>query len=130
MSETEKITINLSVVDLGKIDLLVEEGFYSNRTDFIRAAIRAQMHQHQDAVKDITVRKTMGMGIIGYGREALEARREDGRMLDVRIVGMFILEKDVTPDLALATINSIKVHGSFQAPANVKAALQEAGRLY
>jgi len=55
--DTEKMTINLGYVDLGHIDLMVQEGFYSNRTDFIRTAIRNQLERHADVVKQSTVRK-------------------------------------------------------------------------
>ena len=67
MSETEKITINMSVVDLGKVDLLVQEGFYQNRTDFIRTAIRSQLDKHQTEMKDAVVRNAYGMGILKTG---------------------------------------------------------------
>ena len=129
MAETEKITINLSVVDLGKIDLLVEEGFYSNRTDLIRTAVRRQLDMHADVVEASTVRKAMAVGVMGFGRSGLERRLEAGEMIDVRVLGMVVLNRDITPELALATISSIKVLGVFEASSDVKAALAEAGRI-
>ena len=129
MPDTEKITINLSVVDLGKIDLLVEEGFYSNRTDLIRTAIRNQLDRHADAVEDAVVRKSFVVGVLGYSAHELEQYYEHGEMIDANVVGMMSLGSRVTPDLALATLNSVKVLGVFQASKEVKAALAEAGRM-
>lgn len=129
MPDTEKITINISVVDLGKIDLLVEEGFYSNRTDLIRTAIRNQLSRHADAVEQITVRKAFAVGVMVYSREDLEAMWEAGKMVNIRVVGMLVIEKDVTPELALATISSVAVRGILQAADAVEAALDEAGRI-
>ena len=129
MSETEKITINLNVVELGKIDLLVEEGFYQNRTDFIRAAIRAQMAQHNTAMDQITTRKAFALGVMSLDGDYFRQKREQGEQVDIKVLGMLSLADDVTPDLALATINSVMVRGSFSAPDAVKAALAEAGRI-
>lgn len=129
VGETEKITVNLSVVDLGKIDLLVDEGFYSNRTDLIRTAIRNEIDRHGDAVEQITVRKSYALGAISYSQADLLSRREKDEMLDIRVVGLLHLGKDVTPELALAAIQSVNVKGVFNAPTAVKAALAEAGRI-
>lgn len=129
MSETEKITINLSVVDLGKIDLLVEEGFYSNRTDMIRTAIRNQLERHATTVEQAIGQKDYAVGIMVYTQGGLEEAYEKGEMLDVRVVGMFAIGSQVTPELALATLSSVKVNGVFQASREVKAALAEAGRI-
>jgi Ribbon-Helix-Helix transcriptional regulator family len=49
--DSEKITINLGFVDLGRVDLMVREGFYSNRADFIRTAIRNQLERQDDAIR-------------------------------------------------------------------------------
>jgi Arc/MetJ-type ribon-helix-helix transcriptional regulator len=125
MAETEKITINMSVVDLGQVDLLVEEGFYSSRTDFIRTAIRAQLATQADAVKQSVTRKTLALGVLTYNRRELEAVRARGAQLDIRVVGMVILEPDVTPELAQATIRRLEVHGVLRAGDFVKAALAD-----
>lgn len=125
MADTEKVTINMSVVDLGQVDLLVEEGFYSSRTDFIRTAIRNLLNQHSDEVKQSITRRTMAIGAIGYNRAELEQVRQNGEMVEVRVVGLFALTQDVTPELALATIQSIKVMGVFRASDAVKAALAD-----
>ena len=125
MAETEKITINMSVVDLGQVDLLVAEGFYSSRTDFIRTAIRSQLATHADAVKQSVTRKTLALGVVSYGRLELEAARRAGQQLDIRVVGMVTLEADVTPELAEATIRRLEVHGVFRATDFVKAALAD-----
>lgn len=123
MSETEKITINLGLVDLGQIDLLVREGFYQNRTDFIRTAIRNQIGEHAEAVKQTVARKTLALGLQNYTRQDLEAVRAAGETLQIRVLGLATIADDVPPELALATIDSIEVLGAFRASPAVKAAL-------
>ena len=123
--ETEKITINVGFVDLGHIDLLVHEGFYSNRTDFIRTAIRNQLAAHADAVKQSIVRHTLEIGLRRYGREELETVKAAGGKLHIQVVGLATIAEDVTPELALATIESITVLGALHASKAVKAALSD-----
>jgi len=123
MAETEKITINLSVVDLGKIDLLVEEGFYPNRTDFIRSAIRNQIDKHDFEVKQTIQRRSFVLGILIIGREDLEKKQAAGKMVSYHIIGMLTIQKDVTPELAKQVIESIRVLGVFNAPEEVIEAL-------
>ena len=125
MSETEKITINLGLVDLGQIDLLVQEGFYQNRTDFIRTAIRNQITTHAEAVKQTVARKTLVLGLQHYTRRDLEAVRAAGETLQIRVLGLASIADDVTPELALATIDSLEVLGAFRASPAIKAALAE-----
>lgn len=125
LGETEKITINVGFVDLGHIDLLVREGFYSNRTDFIRTAIRNQLAIHADAVKQSIVRHTLELGVHCYSREDLEAVKAAGDKLRINVVGLAIIAEDVTPELALATIESITVLGALQASKAVKSALSD-----
>jgi Arc/MetJ-type ribon-helix-helix transcriptional regulator len=127
VSETEKITINLGMVDLGQIDLLVREGFYQNRTDFIRTAIRNQIGEHAEAVKQTVARKTLALGLQNYTRRDLEAVRAAGETLQIRVLGLATIADDVTPELALETIDSIEVLGAFRASPAVKTAL--AGRI-
>jgi Arc/MetJ-type ribon-helix-helix transcriptional regulator len=124
--DTEKITVNLGYVDLGQIDLMVQEGFYSNRTDLIRTAIRNQIERHADVVKQSTIRKSMDLGLRNYSREDLEAARCASEMLHINVLGLATIAQDVTPDLARATIASVSVLGAFHATPAVKAAL--AGR--
>jgi len=123
--ETEKITINLGFVDLGHIDLLVHEGFYSNRTDFIRTAIRRQLATHADDLKRSIVRHTLELGLRRYSREDLEAVKAAGGKLRIQVVGLATIADDVTPQLALATIESVTVLGALQASKAVKAALSD-----
>jgi Arc/MetJ-type ribon-helix-helix transcriptional regulator len=123
--ETEKITVNLGHVDLGHIDLLVQEGFYSNRTDFIRTAIRNQLANHSDAIKQSILRNTLELGLRSFTREELEAVRAAGHRLRIRVLGLAIIAQDVTPELARQTIESITVHGALQASPSVKAALSD-----
>src|SRR6266513_2815962 len=105
--DTEKITVNLGYVDLGQIDLMVHEGFYSNRTDFIRTAIRNQLERHADVVRQSTVRKSLDLGLRQYSREDLEAVRRAGEMLHIHVLGLVSIALDVTPELARATIASV-----------------------
>ncbi len=123
IEKTEKITINLGPVDLGQIDLLVQEGFYSNRTDFIRTAIRTQLVTHAEVVKRTVTRKTMVLGVQHYTRMDLEAVRAAGETLHINVLGLVSIAEDVSPELALATINAIEVLGAFRASAAVKVAL-------
>jgi len=123
VSETEKITINLGLVDLGQVDLLVQEGFYSNRTDFIRTAIRNQLSTHADTVRQTVARKTMVLGLQHYTRQDLEEVRATGETLEIKVLGLASVADDVTPELALATIDSLVVLGAFRASPAVKAAL-------
>ncbi len=127
LEKTEKITINLGLVDLGQIDLLVQEGFYTNRTDFVRTAIRNQLTTHADVVKRMVARKTLVLGMQHYTRYDLEAVRAAGEKLQISVLGLVSIAEDVSPELALATIDSIEVLGAFRASAAVKAAL--AGRI-
>ena len=123
--DTEKITINLGYVDLGRIDLLVQEGFYSNRSDFIRTAIRGQLDSHREVVARSIERHTMELGLRDYTRAELEALRDAGEVLHVKVVGLARLASDISPELARATIGSISVLGALQASAEVKAALAD-----
>lgn len=124
-TDTEKITINIGYVDLGRVDLLVEEGFYTNRTDFIRAAIRTQLASHTAEVGRLIERRTLDVGLRDFTRADLESVRDAGEMLHIRVVGLARLAADIPPDLALATIASINVLGALQAPPEVRAALSE-----
>ena len=127
-AELEKITINLGLVDLGQIDLLVQEGFYANRTDFIRTAIRNQLNTHAEAVRQTVARKTLVLGLQHYTRRDLEAVREAGETLEIKVLGLASIADDVPPELALATIDSVVVLGAFRASPVVKAALADRKR--
>ena len=122
--DNEKVTVNLGYVDLGHIDLLVAEGFYSNRTDFIRTAIRNQLAAQQEAVRQVITRKALVLGLQRFGRAELEAVRRAGEALDIRVLGLAVIEADVSADLASATIASLTVLGALQASAEVKSALR------
>jgi Arc/MetJ-type ribon-helix-helix transcriptional regulator len=119
----EKITINLGCVDLGQIDLLVQEGFYANRTDLIRTAIRNQLGAHGEAVRQAVSRKTLSLGIHHITKADLQAAQKAGERLQVRVLGLASIAPDVTPALALAAIESMTVLGTLQASPAVKAAL-------
>jgi Arc/MetJ-type ribon-helix-helix transcriptional regulator len=125
MSETEKITINLGLVDLGQVDLLVQEGFYSNRTDFIRTAIRNQLATHADDVRQTVARKTLVLGLEHYTRRDLEAVREAGETLEIRVLGLASIDDDVSPKLARETVSSLVVLGALRASPAVKSALKD-----
>lgn len=125
VGETEKLTINLGVVDLGQIDLLVQEGFYSNRTDLIRTAIRNQLSVHADEVKRTVARRTLLLGLQHFSRADLERALAAGQMLQIQVVGLARIADDVPPELARATIQSVVVLGAFHASAAVRSALAD-----
>ncbi len=123
VDKSEKITINVGLVDLGQIDLLVDEGFFANRTDFIRTAIRRQLESRSDAVADTVARRTLTLGVQHLSRRDLEQLREAGRTIELRVLGLATIADDVDAELALATIRSVEVLGAFRASRAVKAAL-------
>jgi Arc/MetJ-type ribon-helix-helix transcriptional regulator len=124
-AESEKITINLGYVDLGQVDLLVREGFYSNRTDLIRTAIRNQLEKHASAVQHSVKRKGLDLGLRIYTRNDLERARLAGEMLEINVLGLATIADDVSADLAVATIASVTVLGAFQASPAVRRALAD-----
>jgi Arc/MetJ-type ribon-helix-helix transcriptional regulator len=126
--ESEKITINLGVVDLGQIDLLAREGFYSNRTDFIRTAIRNQLAVHAEVVKQTVARRTLVLGLQHFSKSDLEAARDAGQKLEIKVLGLASIAKDVSPELAREAIGSLTVLGALQASPAVKAALADRTR--
>jgi Arc/MetJ-type ribon-helix-helix transcriptional regulator len=123
VDKSEKITINVGLVDLGQIDLLVSEGFFANRTDFIRTAIRRQLESRSSAVDRTVARRALTLGSERYSRHDLEELRDSGRMVELRVLGLASIAEDVSPELALATIAAVEVLGAFRAPRAVKAAL-------
>jgi Arc/MetJ-type ribon-helix-helix transcriptional regulator len=125
IADSEKLTINMGFVDLGHIDLLVREGFYSNRSDFIRTAIRTQLDRHTDAVKQSVARRQLDLGLRQFSRIDLEAIRAAGESLHIQVLGLAVIASDVSAELARATIASIQVLGALQASAEVKAALSD-----
>ena len=124
-TESEKITINLGYVDLGHIELLVQEGFLSNRTDFIRTAIRNQLSSHGDVLKQTVARRSMVLGLQRYTREDLERVRKAGEQLHIQVLGLALIDDDVPPKLAAQTIASISVLGALRASSAVRAALAD-----
>jgi Arc/MetJ-type ribon-helix-helix transcriptional regulator len=125
VGETEKLTVNLGVVDLGQIDLLVQDGFYSNRTDLIRTAIRNQLAVHSDQVKSTVARRTLVLGLQSFSRADLERVRASGQTVRIQVLGLARIADDVTPELARATIQSVEVLGAFHASAAVRHALAD-----
>lgn len=125
MSDTEKITINMSAVDLGKVDLLVNEGLYSNRTDFIRTAIRSQLEKHTFEIQQSVTRHSSVIGVLSYSRVDLEKRKQKGKKMTFSVIGMLNLQNDIPPELAAEVIEEIKVRGIFNASPEVKAALAD-----
>ena len=122
-AESEKITINLGYVDLGQVDLLVAEGFYGNRTDLIRTAIRNQLASHGDVLKQAVARKMLVLGLQHFSADDLRAVKAAKQKLQIRVLGLATIADDVTPELALATIDSLDVLGALHASPAVKAAL-------
>jgi Arc/MetJ-type ribon-helix-helix transcriptional regulator len=125
LPDSEKLTLNLGFVDLGSIDLLVRDGFYSNRSDFIRTAIRNQLATHADTAKKAASRLTLELGLRTFARQDLEAIQAAGERLKIRVLGLVVIADDVTPDLARATIESITVLGALHASAEIKTALAD-----
>ena len=125
MPDSEKITINMNAVDLGKVDLLVQEGVYANRTDFIRTAIRSQLEKHSFEVQQTVTRHSYVIGVLLYNRKDLEERRAKGIKLSISVVGILTLDDDISPELASEVIETIKVRGVFNVSAAVKAALAD-----
>jgi Arc/MetJ-type ribon-helix-helix transcriptional regulator len=123
--DSEKITINLGFVDLGHIDLMVQEGFYGNRTDFIRTAIRNQLDRHADVVRQSVARKTLDLGLRHYTKSDMEAARMRGETLHINVLGLATIASDVTADLARSVIGSVTVLGALHASAEVRAALAD-----
>jgi Arc/MetJ-type ribon-helix-helix transcriptional regulator len=123
--ESEKITINLGFVDLGQIDLLVQEGFYANRTDVIRTAIRNQLATHSEAVRQAAARKTLTLGVWHVSKADLQALKAAGQTIDIRVLGLASIDPAVPPELATATISSLTVLGALHATPAVKAALSK-----
>jgi Arc/MetJ-type ribon-helix-helix transcriptional regulator len=124
-AESEKITVNLGYIDLGRIDLLVQEGFYSNRTDFIRTAIRTQLGAHSDVLKQSVARRSLVLGLQRYTRQDLESLRAAGEQLHIQVLGLATIDDDVSAQLAAQTIASIVVLGALRATPAVKAALAD-----
>jgi Arc/MetJ-type ribon-helix-helix transcriptional regulator len=125
LPDTDKVTVNLGLVDLAQMDLLVEEGFYTNRTDFVRAAVRNQLQQHAEAIRQTVLRKRFATGLLRYSRVELERVVAAGEQLEIHVLGLAMVEDDVTPELARAAIASIQVLGAFVASPAVKAALAD-----
>lgn len=125
LPDTDKVTVNLGLVDLAQVDLLVDEGFYTNRTDFVRTAVRNQLQQHAEAIRQTVLRKRFVMGLQRYSRAELERVVAAGEQLEIHVLGLATLEDDVTPELASAAIASIRVLGAFVASAAVKHALAD-----
>ncbi|GAB3447967.1 CopG family transcriptional regulator [Massilia solisilvae] len=125
LPDTDKVTVNLGLVDLAQVDLLVDEGFYTNRTDFVRTAVRNQLQQHAEAIRQTVLRKRFVMGLQRYSRTDLERVVAAGEQLEIHVLGLATLDDDVTPELATAAIASIRVLGAFVASAAVKHALAD-----
>ena len=125
VADSEKITINLGFVDLGRIDLMVQDGFYANRTDFIRTAIRNQLDRHADVVSQAVTRKVLDLGLRHFSRADLEAARDAGHRLEIKVLGLASIASDVTPELARAAIASVTVLGALHASPEVRAALAD-----
>jgi Arc/MetJ-type ribon-helix-helix transcriptional regulator len=125
LPDSEKLTLNLGFVDLGSIDLLVHDGFYSNRSDFIRTAIRNQLATHADTAKKAASRLTLELGLRTFARKDLEEIQAAGERLKIRVLGLVVIANDVTPDLARAAIESITVLGALHASAEIKTALAD-----
>jgi Arc/MetJ-type ribon-helix-helix transcriptional regulator len=129
MADTEKITINMNAVELGKIDLLVEQGHYSNRTDFIRSAIRSQLDKHTLDVQNSVTRDSYAVGAIIYNRKDFEKYKARNEKIKIRMIGLFVISEDSPVELVIEVVESIRVLGIFQASSELKDALAKAGKI-
>lgn len=125
IDKTEKITINVGAVDLGQIDLLVENGFYSNRTDFVKTAIRNQISSHQAHIDQMIASKVFAVGVVKYDKEEIEMLLQSGRFLEIQLIGMLIIDKDVTPELIAQAFKKVKLYGIIKASPAVKEAIEK-----
>lgn len=123
ITNTDKVTVNVNAVDLGNIDLLVSEGFYSNRTDFIKTAIRNQLNTYNSRVNELIIRKNYSVGIIGYSREYLMQYVKENKKVDIKVLGMLVLKNDISAELLLKAINSIKVYGILRCSDEMRSVL-------
>lgn len=130
MADTEKITVNLNVVDLGKIDLLVDEGFYTNRADFLRTAIRYEIDKHRQQIEQITTTKNYFVGVVNLTADMLAQHYRNEKMMDVKAIGILTINPGVTVDMAEKTIASVKVWGKLIMPPDVRERLEALGRIY
>ncbi|NNG23470.1 CopG family transcriptional regulator [Telluria aromaticivorans] len=113
LPDSDKVTVNVGLVDLAQMDLLVNEGFYSNRTDFVRTAIRNQLQVHAESIRQTVVRKRYVLGQHRYSRRELEEVIASGQRLEIHVLGLAVIEDDVTPELADQAIASVQVLGAF-----------------
>ncbi|SOC39902.1 CopG family transcriptional regulator [Ureibacillus acetophenoni] len=125
MAETEKVTINMNVVDLGKVDVLIEQGFYSNRTDFIKTAIRNSLSTYSNVVEPLIQEKSFAVGISYFNKNILEEVSSQNKVLEIKVIGMLVLAEDISEELALRTIKSLKVYGTLKATAQLKEVLKK-----
>ena len=122
--ETEKVCINLPAAELGKIDVLVAEGLFASRTDLIRSGIRSILDVHDDAVRRVA-RTEARIGYQLLMRSELEAARNSRQKLTLFVVGVLRIQGSVTPDLADATIDRIRIFGTVRGPAEVLTRLED-----
>jgi len=125
VTDLEKLTINISPLDIGQIEILVEQGFYANRAEFVRTAIRDELAKHSETVRETAKRKTFIIGAMVIGRAELERRQKRGEQLDLRVIGLLGIEENVPASLARAVIESVEVRGIFRASKDVKDALAD-----
>ena len=130
----EKITVNLPVVDLGKIDYLVEQGFYNTRTEFIRTSIKSEIDKNSFAinrviqVEDSKEGTFFSVGVISLNKSDLERYVTKNKKVAIFVMGMCFIGKNVTVELASKTIKSFKVYGIKKGPKDVMDYLSKLGR--
>lgn len=118
--DTEKVCVNLAAVELGKIDVLVSQGLFTSRTDLIRAGIRKVLEENGEAVQRVAL-GAAGLGIMAITRKQLEQARKAGEKLDMKVIGILVIDPDVTPELADTTIHEIRIFGTLRGPKAVLA---------
>ena len=125
MSEIERITTGVGIVDLGQIDRLVDKDLFATRSEFIRTAIRTYLEQYREELVQAGFKKSFTIGVHILNAHDLEDVVAAGNAIDLHVVGSLTISQDVTPELARKAIRSVAVYGSFRAREEIKAALAD-----
>jgi len=129
-NRTEKATINIGIMELAQIDLLVENMIYTNRSDFIRTAIRNQLEMHKSDIERLYLQTKAnsfepesqvqgGIGIYRLRKAALSDAMKSNKKLHIMVMGILLIDKDISPELFEATVESIKIYGKIQAQKSI-----------
>lgn len=112
---SEKVSVNINEEALSKIDLLVEDGFYSNRSDFINRAVDTLLDRENrtvDKLLEIHSKEKINsrqwfVGVQTMGSQYLEKVKEQGVRLRIKGCGVLYFEKDAAQELVFETVEYI-----------------------